>query len=75
MNTVSSAGELTPDATIDSRPGDSDAKRVIDVLNGARRNSRDPDVELAQVLAELRSVPDELIRAALASLVAHADPD
>jgi hypothetical protein len=73
MNPNSNSGN-----PIDTEPenrGDADASGVINILEGARRAERDPDVDLSRLIIELHSAPDDAIQSALAFLVANADPD
>jgi hypothetical protein len=48
---------------------------VLELLRGAARGDRDPDIELAIILARLDGATDDEIRSALASLVVDADLD
>jgi hypothetical protein len=52
---------------------DTDASQVLEILSGVARANRDPDVELARLIATLRGADDAALKSALASLVADAD--
>lgn len=54
---------------------DPDTARVIEILHGAYRGPRDPDIDLAMIIADLRGVSDDAIRSALAALVKNANQD
>lgn len=54
---------------------DGDAGQVIEILRGASRAKRDPDVELVTLAARLRAAKDDVIRSALAALMSDEDPD
>ena len=55
--------------------GDSDAARVAEILRGASRAKRDPDLDLMTTIAGLRDADDATIRSALVTLVSDASPD
>jgi len=52
-----------------------DATSAVDILEGARRGSRDPDIQLTLILAALTVTDVVEIQTVLASLVVDADPD
>ncbi len=62
------------DGSLDIRD-DGDAGQVIEILRGASRAKRDPDVELVILAARLRGAKDDVIRSALAALMSDEDPD
>lgn len=54
---------------------DSETHRVREVLEGARKGKRDPDVELFQILAELELGDSAKASEHLTRLVRDADQD
>lgn len=66
------------DGKLDGSPDirdDGDAGQVIEILRGASRAKRDPDVDLVILAARLRGAKDDVIRSALAALMSDEDPD
>ncbi|HEX5759580.1 MAG TPA: hypothetical protein VF121_10330 [Thermoanaerobaculia bacterium] len=51
------------------------AARVFEILRGAHRSERDPDIELATMIDGLQGARDSAIRSALIDLVSDADSD
>lgn len=62
-------------SALDGLPGDVDDERVIEMLRGAQRGPRDPDVSLSTLIANLRVADEKAILLALAGLVRDANSD
>lgn len=61
--------------TPDQPSRDTDVDHVIEILQGATRGDRNPDVALTIILAGLHAATADALQSALAVLLKHADLD